>query len=82
MAGADRVERRTAFRLHRRTDKRQRAALDAVRPAVVREWANARRIEAEQKLYHSLRERYEITVEAAPHPAPTARRDAAGFSLL
>ena len=38
--------------------------LDAVRPAVRREWANARRLEAESKLYASLRERYEIIVEA------------------
>jgi parvulin-like peptidyl-prolyl isomerase len=38
--------------------------LDAVRPAVRREWANARRLEAERKLYDSLRERYEIVVEA------------------
>jgi PPIC-type PPIASE domain len=38
--------------------------LDAVRPAVRREWTNARRLEAEQKLYASLRERYEIVVEA------------------
>ena len=37
--------------------------LDAVRPAVHREWANARRLEAEQKLYASLRNRYEIVVE-------------------
>jgi hypothetical protein len=37
--------------------------LDAVRPAVQREWANARRLEAEQKLYASLRGRYEIVVE-------------------
>src|SRR5439155_17208205 len=37
--------------------------LDAVRAAVVREWANARRSEAEQKLYRSLRDRYEITIE-------------------
>ena len=40
--------------------------LDAVRPAVLREWSNARRLEAEQKLYGSLRERYEIVVEALP----------------
>ena len=40
--------------------------LDAVRPAVSREWSNARRLEAEQKLYASLRERYEIVVEAPP----------------
>jgi hypothetical protein len=38
--------------------------LDDVRPAVRREWANARRLEAEQKLYASLRGRYEIVVEA------------------
>jgi hypothetical protein len=37
--------------------------LDAVREAVRREWSNARRLEAEQKLYASLRERYEIVVE-------------------
>jgi hypothetical protein len=40
--------------------------LDAVRPAVVRQWGDARRIDAEQKLYRSLRERYEVTVEAVP----------------
>ena len=40
--------------------------LDDVRPAVRREWANGRRLEAEQKLYASLRERYEIVVEEAP----------------
>jgi PPIC-type PPIASE domain len=38
--------------------------LDDVRPAVRQEWANARRREAEQRLYASLRERYEIVVEA------------------
>ena len=37
--------------------------LDAVRPVVHREWANARRLEAEQKLYASLRNRYQIVVE-------------------
>jgi hypothetical protein len=37
--------------------------LDAVRPAVLREWENARRLETEQKLYASLRSRYEIVVE-------------------
>ena len=40
--------------------------LDAVREAVRREWSKARRLEAEQKLYGSLRERYEIVVEAQP----------------
>jgi hypothetical protein len=38
--------------------------LDVIRPAVRREWANAQRLEAERKLYASLRERYEIVVEA------------------
>jgi len=37
--------------------------LDAVRQAVRREWMNERRIEAEEKLYRTLRERYEIAVE-------------------
>jgi hypothetical protein len=40
--------------------------LDAVREAVLREWSNARRMEAEQKLYSSLREHYEIVVESPP----------------
>jgi hypothetical protein len=40
--------------------------LDAVREVVRREWSNARRLEAERKLYSSLRERYEIVVEAPP----------------
>ena len=37
--------------------------LDAVRPAVLREWENARRLETEQKLYASLRSRYQIVIE-------------------
>ena len=40
--------------------------LDAVRPAVRREWASAQRLEAERRLYVSLRERYEIVVETPP----------------
>ena len=48
--------------------------LDAVRPAVRREWANARRLEAERKLYASLRERYEIVVEAPSAKAASAER--------
>ena len=40
--------------------------LDAVRETVRREWSNARRLEAVQKLYGSLRERYEIVVETQP----------------
>jgi parvulin-like peptidyl-prolyl isomerase len=46
--------------------------LDDIRPAVHREWANARRLEAEQKLYASLRERYEIVVEAPAAKAASA----------
>jgi hypothetical protein len=45
--------------------------LDAIRSQVARQWADARRIEAEHKLYRSLRDRYEVTVEAAP-PQTTA----------
>jgi hypothetical protein len=40
--------------------------LDAVRGAVQREWLNARRIEAEHKLYRTLRDRFQIVVEAPP----------------
>ena len=47
--------------------------LDSVRAAVVREWANARRSESEQKLYRSLRDRYEITVEEEPLKTMAAR---------
>jgi hypothetical protein len=43
--------------------------LDAVREAVQREWLNARRIEAEHKLYRTLRDRYQIVVEASPKAA-------------
>jgi hypothetical protein len=50
-------------------------SLDAVRPAVRREWTNTRRLEAEQKLYVSLRERYEIVVET-----PSAKAAAAEIS--
>jgi hypothetical protein len=43
--------------------------LDAVREAVQREWSNARRIEAEDKLYRTLRDRYQIVVEKPPKAA-------------
>ena len=46
--------------------------LDAVRPAVRREWANAQRLEAERRLYASLRERYEIVVEMPQARAASA----------
>jgi hypothetical protein len=49
--------------------------LDTVREAVSREWSNARRLEAEQKLYASLRERYEIVIEA---PLAKSAQAAAG----
>jgi PPIC-type PPIASE domain len=40
--------------------------LDTIREAVQREWLNARRIEAEEKLYRTLRERYHVVVEMPP----------------
>ena len=43
--------------------------LDTVREAVQREWLNARRIDAEQKLYRTLRDRYQIVVEMPPKAA-------------
>jgi len=47
--------------------------LDAIRSQVVREWTGAQRIDAEQKLYRSLRDRYQIKVEtAAPARSLTA----------
>jgi PPIC-type PPIASE domain len=48
--------------------------LDGVREAVRREWSKARRVEAEQKLYGSLRERYEIVLET--HAATSAQIEA------
>jgi hypothetical protein len=48
--------------------------LDAVREAVRREWSNARRLEAEQKLYGSLRERYQIVVEMPSKSAQSEPR--------
>jgi hypothetical protein len=53
-------------------DKRTKGTLpplDIVREAVRQEWLNARRIEAQQKLYRTLRERYEIVVETPPKAA-------------
>ena len=46
--------------------------LDAVRTEVRREWANEKRLEAERKLYASLRERYEIVVESPSAKAASA----------
>ena len=53
-------------------DERAKASLpplDSVRAAVKREWLNARRLEAEQKLYRTLRDRYQIVVETPPKAA-------------
>ena len=38
-------------------------ALEEVREAVRREWANAERLEANEKLYQGLRKRYTVTIE-------------------
>jgi hypothetical protein len=43
--------------------------LATVREAVQREWLNARRVEAEDKLYRTLRDRYQIVVEKPPKAA-------------
>jgi PPIC-type PPIASE domain len=43
--------------------------LATVRDIVQREWQSARQIEAEQKLYRSLRDRYQIVVETPPKAA-------------
>jgi hypothetical protein len=40
--------------------------LDTVREVVQRDWLNARRIEAEQRLYRTLRDRYQVVVETLP----------------
>jgi PPIC-type PPIASE domain len=42
--------------------------LEAVRAAVEREWANARRVEKLDELYRTLRGRYEVVVEAPTAP--------------
>jgi PPIC-type PPIASE domain len=51
--------------------------LEAVRPAVRREWMNARRLEAEANLYRTLRARYGIVVEAPP-AEPAANQELSG----
>jgi hypothetical protein len=43
--------------------------LATVKDIVQREWQNARQIEAEQKLYRSLRDRYQVVVETPPKAA-------------
>jgi hypothetical protein len=48
-------------------------SLDNVRQELRREWTNTRRLEAEQKLYASLREHYEIVVETPPASSTLAK---------
>ena len=48
--------------LTERTDARM-PALEEVRDAVQREWANARRVEANKQFYQSLLSRYIVTIE-------------------
>ncbi len=48
--------------------------LDTVREAVKREWLNARRVEAEHKLYRTLRDRYQIVIETPKAAASEAKR--------
>jgi hypothetical protein len=58
-------------------DKRTKGTLpplDTVREAVRQEWLNARRIEAQQKLYRTLRERYEIVLETPKAAASETAR--------
>jgi hypothetical protein len=51
--------------------------LDAVRPAVEREWANTRRVEQLEEFYRALRQGYDISVEM-PRSGREARNEAAG----
>jgi len=55
-------------------DERTRGSLpplDIVREALRREWLNARRVEAEEKLYRTLRDRYRVVVETPLNTATT-----------
>jgi hypothetical protein len=50
-----------------RVDERTQGSLrplESVKPAVRREWMNARRVDAERTLYETLRARYQIVIEA------------------
>ena len=57
--------------------QREVLPLDAVRPAVRREWMHARRLEAEAALYRTLRARYQVVVEEPP-AARANGKEAAG----
>ena len=52
-------------------------ALEDVRAAVRREWINARRMEANEKFYRTLLQRYTVTIER-PEVAKSARRETSG----
>jgi hypothetical protein len=49
-------------------------SLETVREAVQREWLNARRIEADARLYRTLRDRYRIVVETPRASAAEAKQ--------
>ena len=51
--------------------------LDEVRDAVGREWANARRLEANEKLYEAMLKRYAVTIER-PEPVQAKQVAATG----
>jgi hypothetical protein len=53
--------------VHERTEGRM-PELEEVRDAVGREWTNARRLEANEKFYQALLQRYTVTIES-PQPA-------------
>jgi hypothetical protein len=54
--------------------------LDAVRQTVRREWMNERRVEAEEKLYRTLRKRYEVAIETPVAAAPTSSEKSPGLA--
>jgi hypothetical protein len=58
------VSERTAARL---------PTLAEVRPAVRHEWANARRLEANEKFYQDLLKRYTVTIER-PEPVEAEQK--------
>jgi hypothetical protein len=53
--------------------------LDAVRPAVERDWANTRRVEKLEEVYRTLRQRYEISIERPPTPREAQNKAAAAM---
>ena len=50
--------------------------LSEVREQVAREWADARRREANEQFYQDLLERYAVTIESPPEPAQSDKRTA------